>query len=210
MFVKASDSRSLLNTIATEVKYNNNGVYVTSAKGNVFFAKFALVTFSIGVLKSGLVQFKPQLPSQKVEAIFELNMVIYTKMFLKFPWKGWDDNEYILCASKRRGYYTVMRDLEADSSLPKGTNILLVTVTGEESIILEHQSNEQTQKEIIGVLKNMYGPYIPRPLGIYYPKWGLDRFFFGTWANLPIGVSSADYVSLRKPVVGYFFRRSNS
>ncbi|XP_067026364.1 uncharacterized protein [Acropora muricata] len=205
MFLKPSDSRLRLNTIVNEVKYNDNGVYVTSAKGDVFFAKFALVTFSIGVLKSGLVQFKPQLPPWKIEAIFKLNMVIYTKIYLKFPWKFWDNYEYIFYACKRRGYYTIMQDLEADSRLPKGTNILLVTVTGEESVRLEYQSNEQTQEEIMEVLKNMYGRNIPRPEGIYYPKWGLDRFFFGSWANLPIGISSADYVSLRRPVGRVFF-----
>jgi len=69
----------------------------------------------------------------KSEVIFKLNMVIYIKIFLKFPRKFWDDKEYIPYASKRRGYYSVMEDLKADCRLPKGTNILLVTVTGEES-----------------------------------------------------------------------------
>ncbi|XP_068677261.1 uncharacterized protein [Montipora foliosa] len=205
MFLKPSDSRLLLNTTVTEVKNNDNGVYVTSVTGDLFFAKFALVTFSIGVLKSGLVSFKPQLPPWKTEAIFKLNMVTYTKIFLKFPWKFWDDNEYILYASKRRGYYSIMQNLEADSRLPKGTNILLVTVTGEESTRLEYQSNEQTQGEIMKVLENMYGQNIPRLIDIYYPKWGLNRYFFGSWANLPIGISSADYVKLRKPVGSVFF-----
>ena len=205
MFLKPEDSRLQLNTTVTEVKWNENGVYVTSDSGDVYSADYALVTFSIGVLKSGLVQFTPQLPNWKLEAIFKLNMVIYTKIFLKFPKKFWDDDEYILYASKRRGYYAVMQNLEADSRLPKGTNILLVTVTGEESIRLEYQSNEQTQKEIMEVLKNMYGPSIPDPVGIYYPKWGLDRYFFGSWANLPIGITSDDYVSLWKPVGHVFF-----
>lgn len=205
MFLEPSDSRLRLNTTVTKVKYNKDGVYVTSANGDVFIAKYALVTFSIGVLKSGLVQFIPELPPWKLEAIFKLNMVIYTKIFLKFPKKFWDDNEYILYASKRRGYYTMMQNLEADARLPKGTNILLITVTGEESIRLEYQTKEQTQTEIMQVLKNMYGPNIPDPLGIYYPKWGLDRYFFGSWANLPIGIRSSDYVSLRKPVGPVFF-----
>lgn len=205
MFLEPGDSRLQLNTTVTKVKWDENGVYVTSANGDVFTADYGLVTFSIGVLKSGLVQFTPQLPPWKMEAIFKLNMVIYTKIFLKFPNKFWDDNEYIFYASRRRGYYPVMQNLEADSRLPKGTNILLVTVTGEESIRLEYQSNEQTQKQIMEVLKNMYGSNIPDPIDIFYPKWGLDRYFFGSWANLPIGISSDDYVNLRKPVGPVFF-----
>ena len=205
MFMEPGDPRLQLNTTVTEVKWNKTGVYVTSDNGDLFTADYALVTFSIGVLKSGLVEFKPQLPPWKLEAIFKLNMVIYTKIFLKFPRKFWDDKEYILYASKRRGYYPMIQNLEADARLPKGTNILLVTVTGEESVRLEYQTNEETQKEIMEVLRNMYGSSIPDPIGIYYPKWGLDRYFFGSWANLPIGISSGDYVSLRKPVGPVYF-----
>ena len=132
-------------------------------------------------------------------------MVIYTKIFVKFPLKFWDDEEYILYASKRRGYYSMMQNLQADSRLPKGTNILLITVTGEESIRLEYQTNEQTKQEIMEVLRSMYDTSIPDPIDIYYPRWGLDKFFFGSWANLPIGISSDDYFKLQSPVGRVFF-----
>ena len=205
MFLEPRDSRLQLKTTVKEVKWNTKGVYVTSDKGDVYTADYALVTFSIGVLKSGLVQFTPELPNWKLEAIFKLNMVIYTKIFVKFPWKFWDDKEYILYASERRGYYPMMQNLEADSRLPKGTNILLITVTGEESVRLEYQTTEQTKQEIMDVLRRMYGTSIPDPIDIYYPRWGLDKFFFGSWANLPIGISSDDYVKLQKPVGRVFF-----
>ena len=205
MFLEPKDPRLQLNTTVTEVNWNEEGVYVTSANGDVYTADYALVTFSFGVLKSGLVKFTPQLPKWILEPIFKVNMAIYTKIFLKFPTKFWDDNEYILYASRRRGYYTTMQDLEADSRLPKGTNILLITVTGEESVRLQYQSNEQTQTEIMEVLKNMYGPKIPDPLGIFYPKWGLDAYFLGSYSNVPIGISSSDFAHLRRPVGAVFF-----
>lgn len=205
MFLEPRDSRLQLNTTVQEIKWNENSVYVTTDNGDVYTADYALVTFSIGVLKSGLVQFMPQLPDWKLEALFKLDMVIYTKIFVKFPSKFWDDEEYILYASKRRGYYSMMQNLEADSRLPKGTNILLITVTGEESVRLAYQTNEQTQQEIMEVLRGMYGKSIPNPIDIYYPRWGLNRYFFGSWANLPIGISSKDYVNLRAPVGRVFF-----
>ena len=34
---------------------------------------------------------------------------------------------------------------------------------------------------------------------------GLDRYFFGSWPNVPIGVSSEDFASLQKPVGPVFF-----
>ena len=39
-------------------------------------------------------------------------MSVYTKIFLKFPSKFWDDHEYILYASKERGRFPVFQDLE--------------------------------------------------------------------------------------------------
>ena len=205
MFLEPGDSRLQLNTTVEEIKWSENGVNVVTDNGDVYNADYALLTFSIGVLQSGLVTFTPQLPEWKLEAIFKLSMVIYTKIFIKFPSKFWDDEEYILYASQRRGYYTMMQNLEADSRLPKGTNILLITVTEEESVRLAYQSNEKTQEEIMEVLRGMYGKNIPEPIDIYYPRWGLDRYFFGSWANLPIGISRQDYVNLQAPVKQVFF-----
>lgn len=40
----------------------------------------------------------------------KMPMSLYTKIYLKFPRKFWDDKEYILVASsKRRGYYPVLQ-----------------------------------------------------------------------------------------------------
>lgn len=205
MFLTPKDSRLQLNTTVKEIKWNEHNVNVITDGGDVYTADYALITFSIGVLKSGLVRFTPELPKWKLEAIFKLNMVIYTKIFVKFPSKFWDDEEYILYASRRRGYYTMMQNLEADSRLPKGTNILLITVTGEESVRLAYQSTKHTQQEIMEVLRGMYGKNIPDPIDIYYPRWGLDKYFFGSWANLPIGISRQDYVNLQAPVGRVFF-----
>ena len=205
-FLGPADPRLQLNAVVKEIKWvGDKAVHVTTESGDVYTADYALVTFSIGVLQSKLVQFVPQLPEWKLEAIFKLNMVIYTKIFLKFPFKFWDDEEYILYPSLRRGYYPVMQNLEADSRLPKGTNILLVTVTGEESVRLEYQTNDETKKELMAVLRGMYNSDIPEPIDLYYPKWGLDRFFFGSWANVPIGIASEDFVKLQAPVGRVFF-----
>ena len=59
MFLEPKDPRLQLNTTVTEVNWNEKGVCVTSANGDVYTADYALVTFSIGVLKSGLVKFTP-------------------------------------------------------------------------------------------------------------------------------------------------------
>ena len=204
-FLTDHDPRLQLNRRVETIKWNNHCVSVQTDTGDVYTADYALLTFSIGVLKSGLVQFEPQLPLWKQEALFKLNMVIYTKIFLKFEKMFWDQEEYIMYASQRRGYYTIWQNLQADSRLPEGTNILMMTVTGEESARLEYQSNKETQSEIMQVLRKVYGPDIPNPIDIFYPRWGLNEFFLGSWANVPIGITSEDFVKLRAPTGRLFY-----
>lgn len=59
----------------------------------------AIVTFSIGVLQNDIVEFKPQLPRWKREAIEQYQMGTYTKVFLQFNETFWDpDTQYFLYA----------------------------------------------------------------------------------------------------------------
>lgn len=204
-FMTRNDSRLKLNCRVKSIMYGDNGVTVITDTGRNFTARRALVTFSIGVLKSGSVKFIPALPSWKTEAIFMLNMVIYTKIFLKFPYKFWDDNEYIYYASERRGYYPIWQNLEADSRLPKGTNILLITVTQEEAQRIEYQDDQITKNEIMKVLRRVYGEHIPEMIDMFAPRWALDDMFLGTWANVPIGMSSNDYHDLQRPAQSVYF-----
>ena len=84
----------LLNKTISRIKYDNNGVEVTIAGGEIFTADYALCTFGSGVLNRGSVQFDPLLPGWKKEAIYRLRPVYYTKIFLKFPSKFWGDSEW--------------------------------------------------------------------------------------------------------------------
>lgn len=204
-FLQKNDSRLKLNSKVKSIIYDDKKVTVLTDNGHNITAKRALITFSIGVLKSGRVKFIPDLPPWKLQVIFQLNMILYTKIFLKFPYTFWDDEEYIYLAFKHRGYYAAWQNLQADSRLPKGTNILLLTVTQEEAERLEYQSLNRTKKEIMSVLRKIYGNDIPDVMGIYTSQWGKDELFRGCWANVPIGMSSQDYKMLQKNVQTVYF-----
>jgi polyamine oxidase len=82
---------------------------VTTSDGEVYTADFGLCTFSTGVLGSDMVTFNPPLPDWKQESILKMPMSVYTKIYLKFPRKFWDDKEYILLASDRKGFFPVFQ-----------------------------------------------------------------------------------------------------
>ena len=81
-----------LNTRVKKITYDANKVTVLATDGDTYEADYAYVTFSTGVLLSSMVEFSPPLPNWKTKAAYMLPMGYYTKIFLKFPTKFWDNN----------------------------------------------------------------------------------------------------------------------
>lgn len=156
----------LLGRHIAKIKYSEYSVEVHTKNNEIFEADYALCTFSTGVLSSDTITFDPPLPKWKKEAISTNPMCVYTKIFLKFPRKFWDDHEFILHASKRRGYLPVFQDLDRPGILP-GSGILLITVTGEEGKRIEEQTDQETKTEIMKTLRKIYGEKIPDPTGTH-------------------------------------------
>ncbi|XP_028413337.1 polyamine oxidase 1-like [Dendronephthya gigantea] len=205
-FLGPNDSRLHLKQIVNSIKWDSNGVEVSTTTGEVYTANYLLVTFSIGVLKSNMVKFTPDLPPKILEPIYKIEMADYIKIFLKFPRKFWDPKQYILYASERRGYYPVWQDLEIDAGIPEaGLNILIVTVTGDEASRVQYQSDETTKAEIMAVLRNVYGKDIPDPTDFFYPRWHHDPLFFGCYSNNPIGISHEDFLALQSNISRIYF-----
>ena len=67
-----------------------------------------------------------------------------------------------------------------------GSNILVVTLTNGESKRVEAQSDRETLKEAMEVLRNMFGPGIPEATDILVPRWWNNRFQRGSYSNYPI------------------------
>ncbi|XP_077220860.1 polyamine oxidase 1-like isoform X3 [Tasmannia lanceolata] len=86
-----------------------------------------------------------------------------------------------------------------------GANVLLVTVTDDESRRIEQQPDYETKAEIMEVLRNMFGKNVPEATDILIPKWWSNRFYKGTFSNWPIGVSRYEYDQIRVPVGRVYF-----
>ncbi|KAG9017094.1 hypothetical protein FRB90_001775, partial [Tulasnella sp. 427] len=88
------DSQVRLSSTVNHITYSDSGVSVKLESGDELKAKYALVTFSVGVLQHPEdVKFEPELPAWKREAIDTMKMATYTKIFLQWDEKFWDDNE---------------------------------------------------------------------------------------------------------------------
>ncbi|XP_054813696.1 polyamine oxidase 1-like [Prosopis cineraria] len=199
------DSRLKLNKVVRELQHSRRGVTLITEDGCVFEADYVILSVSIGVLQSELIAFHPPLPRWKVEAIGECDVMVYTKIFLKFPCKFWPsgpEKEFFIYAHERRGYYTFWQHME--NAYP-GSHILVVTLTNEESKRVEAQSDRETLKEAMAVLKDMFGPNIPDATDILVPRWWNNRFQRGSYSNYPI-ISNPQVVhNIQAPVGRIFF-----
>ena len=92
---KSFQNKIHLNTVVKKISYDDKKVTVETSNGTKYEAKYAYVTFSTGVLASSNVVFNPPLPSWKMKAVYMLPMNYYTKIFLKFPTKFWDNNRLV-------------------------------------------------------------------------------------------------------------------
>lgn len=163
-YAKFSD-KILLNKAVTKIKYHDDGVLVTTSDGQEFAADYGLCTFSNGVLSSDMVNFDPPLPSWKRDAISKIRMAYYTKIFLKFPYKFWDDSQYILLATKWPQPFHVFQDLKRPGLITNDTAMLYAAVVYEDALRIESQSDLVTKEEAMVALRKMYGPGIPNATG---------------------------------------------
>ncbi|KAH6765887.1 polyamine oxidase 1 [Perilla frutescens var. hirtella] len=202
---KILDNRLKLNKAVREVQQLRNSVVVKTEDGCVYEANYVILSVSIGVLQSNLISFSPPLPSWKTEAISKIDIMVYTKIFLKFPYKFWasdPDKEFFIYAHERRGYYTFWQHME--SAYP-GSNILVVTLTNEESKRVEAQADEETMREAMEVVRQMFGNEIPDATDILVPRWWSNPFQRGSYSNYPVYVNHQLLQHIKAPVGRVFF-----
>ncbi|GMH20614.1 hypothetical protein Nepgr_022455 [Nepenthes gracilis] len=202
---KILDNRLKLNKVVREIQQIRDGVSVTTEDGCIYEGNYLILSVSIGVLQSNLISFQPVLPRWKTKAIEKCDVMVYTKIFLKFPYKFWPcgpGKEFFIYAHERRGYYTFWQHME--NAFP-GCNILVVTLTNGESKRVEAQSDCETLKEAMQVLRNMFGPGIPDASDILVPRWWNNRFQRGSYSNYPIPMINNQVVHDIKAPVGRIF-----
>ncbi|KAI1172941.1 amine oxidase [Nemania sp. FL0916] len=206
-FLKEDDPRLLLNTMVKSVSYTPQKVQVTFDDGGCIEADHAIATFSVGVLQNDIVEFKPQLPRWKREAIEQFQMGTYTKVFYQFDETFWDtDTQFFLYAdANTRGYYPVWQSLTGPG-FDEGSNIIFVTVVGPESYRIEEQPDEVTKEEGLKVLRAMFpDKNIPEPSAFMYPRWSTEEWAFGSYSNWPVGMTLEKHQNLRANVDRLWF-----
>ena len=113
-FLVENDPRVHLNTQVTRIEWNDDCVCATATVGNsstrTFCGRYAIVTFSIGVLQQlqmANLEFSPPLPEETVNAINSFRMAHYLSIFVELnSTRFWEpDIVFIGYVNKTDGRY---------------------------------------------------------------------------------------------------------
>ncbi|KAI5661370.1 hypothetical protein M9H77_20693 [Catharanthus roseus] len=184
------------------VRYGSDGVLVY-AGGQAYRGDMVLCTVSLGVLKKGDIQFVPELPQRKKDAIQRLGFGLLNKVAILFPYDFWggdiDTFGHLTEDSTTRGEFFLFYSYSSVAGGP----LLVALVAGEAAINFEKTSPVDAVQRVLEILKSIFSPKgiaVPDPLQAVCTRWGQDRFSYGSYSYVAVGASGDDYDILAESV----------
>ncbi len=193
-----TDERIHLETEVTQIEYSEDCVCATANEnGGVtqYCAPYAIVTFSVGVLKQGSATlFSPPLPAAKVNALRFIVNAFYFIIYSEFDERFWEEYQFIGHVHPERGYFPIIQTL----SQSRGVNATAMHVVADQAFRLAALSEDALKAEVTQVFRNIYGDDVPEPNRIVNMPWGTDPHFLGSYSNIRTG-GNGMFEELRKP-----------
>ncbi|KAJ9129897.1 hypothetical protein P3X46_035215 [Hevea brasiliensis] len=184
------------------IRYGVDGVIVY-ASGQVFRGDMALCTVPLGVLKKGTIEFVPELPQRKKDAIQRLGYGLLNKVALLFPYNFWggeiDTFGHLTEDSSMRGEFFLFYSYSSVSGGP----LLIALVAGDAAVKFETMSPVESVKRVLEILRGIFHPkgiVVPDPVQAVCTRWGKDCFTYGSYSYVAVGSSGDDYDILAESI----------
>ncbi|MBP1327433.1 monoamine oxidase [Leucobacter exalbidus] len=187
-----------LSAAVQTVAWDASGVTVTVGT-ETFRAAHAIVTVPVGVLQSGQIRFDPALPAGVADALAGLTMNDFEKVFLRFPHAFWDADVY---AIKRQGSAADWWHSWYNLTSVAGTPTLLTFAAGPAARATRDWSDEHIVDDVMGALREIYGPDIPAPVSARITRWRDDEWAHGAYAYARLGTPPEAHTRLADPIGG--------
>ena len=183
--------------VASDIVYGPQGVTVVTNQGQ-FNAPYAIVTLPHGVLRSGVVEFTPQLPAWKQAAIMRLHTGVSDKTYIRFPSVFWNPEPDTLgrIAETSESRWSTWLNFYKYDKIP----LLMVFNHDKYALQLESLSDTQVMDAAMHVLRKQYGRGIPDPVGIGRRGGPPIRSPMARSRHVPPGASANDYELMGMPV----------
>ncbi|KAL0412681.1 UNVERIFIED_CONTAM: Lysine-specific histone demethylase 11 [Sesamum radiatum] len=176
------------------VRYGSDGVLVY-AGGQEYRSDMVLCTVPLGVLKKGEIEFVPELPQRKKDAIERLGFGLLNKVAILFPYDFWG------------GEIDTFGHLTEDPNM-RGEFFLFYSyssVAGDLSLLLLWLEKLLSSLKGCLQLNHPKGIAVPDPVQAVCTRWGQDQFSYGSYSYVAIGASGDDYDILAENVADRVF-----
>ena len=168
------------NSPITEINYAGSQVILTDKNDNSYKADKVLVTVSMGVLKSNLIKFIPDLDVEKKKAIEDITFKRGFKVALKFSEKFYPDAINWKVEDGEKVFYDIAFGKESKD------NILGFLCTGDETEnYYAMNSEEKIINSLLDELDKMFNGKASANYSDEYllENWGQHEFTLGTWTQ---------------------------
>ena len=185
-----------LNQRVSKIDYSNSKIQVTH-NGALSIADYVLVTVPLGVLKSNAIQFVPQLPISKQNAIQKVGMNCVNKFLLTWDNAFWDDVQYISYTPETRDKFNYFVNVK---KFHPTVNALMTFAYADYARQTETMTDAQIIDEIMLHLRDIYGNNIPNPTHLLRTKWQTNENSFGAYSYTAVGTEMQHFDDLAEEV----------
>ncbi|CAF4288739.1 unnamed protein product [Rotaria sp. Silwood2] len=184
--------------IVNKISYGQDVVEVQTTNGNIYRAKYVLLTVSLGVLKGRQIEFNPPLPQWKLNAIDRLGYGLLDKVVLVWDTAWWNSaNYYFMRVTSNPSPCRVWANANKWNDRPA----LFCFFIGDEANRLETLTNEQAVQEVQNVLQQMFpNQTVPMPIDSYVTRWKSDPFANGSYSYISRDQTYEDMIYISQPI----------
>jgi len=192
----AKDLVIQLNERVSKVDFSTAKIKV-SHSGKTTEADYVLVTVPLGVLKSGTIQFIPNLPAFKQNAIQKVGMNCVNKFLLTWSTAFWDDIQYISYTPEIRDKFNYFVNIK---KFHPTENALMTFAYADYGRQTETMTDSQIKDAILVHLKDIYGNHIPDPTNMLRTKWQSNINSFGAYSYTAVDTEMQHFEDLAKEI----------
>jgi lysine-specific histone demethylase 1B len=169
---------------------------VIDAKGVVYPAEKTIVTVPLSILKQGIIQFDPPLPTEKINQFNSFGMDTGIKMFLRFSKTWWpEDMGSIILEDSLPEIWATSQGKEAVLN-----RTLTVFVMGAGAEILSQLEPQAAVNRVLGRLEYYLGVGLAQDLQKWHIQdWSKESWIQGAYSYAKAG-AQANRKVLRQPV----------
>ena len=209
-FMEENDTRLHLNTVVTRINWGDDCVCATvTEKGGSereYCGSYAIVTFSIGVLQSDIVEFVPSPPRSWLITLHRAIMIPFLRAHIQFNETFWDTNvDFIMYVDedRPRGYYAAF--IPEGAYLEGNPPIVTALLGDPHAFRVAHQDPEITRREVSEVMRNIYGDRASEAIAVSVTDFIPSPYFRGNVGRPTPGFTERSYDILAGPLGRMYF-----